>query len=189
MNDQKVYSLFSKGKTVGVFQFESSGMQEYLKKLNPTRIEDLIAMNALYRPGPMKNIPTFISRKEGSSPISYVHPSLEPILKETYGIIVYQEQVMQIGLDIGGLSLPESDEMRRAMGKKKKKLMATFKIKFIDGAAKKGIDKKIAIEIFDLLEKFAEYGFNKSHSAAYSIIAYQTAWLKTYYPSEFHAWL
>ena len=187
LNDQKVYSLFSKGKTVGVFQFESSGMQEYLKKLNPTRIEDLIAMNSLYRPGPMKNIPTFISRKEGSSPISYVHPSLEPILKETYGIIVYQEQVMQIGLDIGGLSLPESDEMRRAMGKKKKKLMATFKIKFIDGAAKKGIDKKIAIEIFDLLEKFAEYGFNKSHSAAYSIIAYQTAWLKTYYPSEFHA--
>ena len=120
LNDQKVYSLFSKGKTVGVFQFESSGMQEYLKKLNPTRIEDLIAMNSLYRPGPMKNIPTFISRKEGSSPISYVHPSLEPILKETYGIIVYQEQVMQIGLDIGGLSLPESDEMRRAMEKKKK---------------------------------------------------------------------
>ena len=187
LTDQKVYSLFSKGNTVGIFQFESSGMQEYLKKLKPTCIEDLIAMTSLYRPGPMKNIPTFIARKEGTSPISYIHSSLEPILKETYGIIVYQEQVMQIGLDVGGLSLPESDEMRRAMGKKKKKLMATFKIKFIEGATKKGIDKKIAIEIFDLLEKFAEYGFNKSHSTAYSVISYQTAWLKTYYPSEFHA--
>ena len=187
LEDQKVYSLFANGDTVGIFQFESSGMREYLKKLKPTCIEDLIAMTSLYRPGPMKNIPKFIARKEGVEPITYIHPSLEPILKETYGIIVYQEQVMQIGLDVGGLSLPESDEMRRAMGKKKKKLMATFKIKFIEGATKKGIDKKIAIEIFDLLEKFAEYGFNKSHSTAYSVISYQTAWLKTYYPSEFHA--
>ena len=187
LKDKKVYDLFSNGDTVGIFQFESSGMREYLKKLNPTCIEDLIAMTSLYRPGPMKNIPKFIARKEGTAPITYIHPSLEPILKETYGIIVYQEQVMQIGLDIGGLSLPESDEMRRAMGKKKKKLMATFKIKFIEGATKKNIDKKIAIEIFDLLEKFAEYGFNKSHSTAYSVISYQTAWLKTYYPSEFHA--
>ena len=187
LSDQKVYSLFSRGDTVGIFQFESSGMREYLKKLKPTCIEDLIAMTSLYRPGPMKNIPKFIARKEGSAPITYIHSSLEPILKETYGIIVYQEQVMQIGLDVGGLSLPESDEMRRAMGKKKKKLMGTFKIKFIEGATKKGIDKKIAIEIFDLLEKFAEYGFNKSHSTAYSVISYQTAWLKTYYPSEFHA--
>ena len=187
LNDQKVYELFAKGDTTGIFQFESNGMREYLKQLKPNCLEDLIAMNSLYRPGPMKNIPKFLARKQGVAPIKYIHPRLETILKETCGIIVYQEQVMQIGLEIGGLSLAESDEMRRAMGKKKKKLMATFKVKFVDGAVKKSVDKKIAIEIFDLLEKFAEYGFNKSHSTAYSVIAYQTAWLKTYYPSEFIA--
>ena len=187
LNDQSVYSLFSRGDTTGIFQFESNGMREYLKQLKPTCLEDLIAMNSLYRPGPMKNIPEFLARKQGVSPIKYIHPRLESILNETCGIIVYQEQVMQIGLEIGGLSLAESDEMRRAMGKKKKKLMATFKVKFVDGAVKKKVDKKTAIEIFDLLEKFAEYGFNKSHSTAYSVIAYQTAWLKTHYPSEFIA--
>ena len=187
LKDKSVYDLFIKGDTTGIFQFESNGMREYLKQLKPTCLEDLIAMNSLYRPGPMKNIPKFLARKQGISPIKYIHPRLETILNETCGIIVYQEQVMQIGLEVGGLSLAESDEMRRAMGKKKKKLMATFKVKFVEGAVKKNVDKKIAIEIFDLLEKFAEYGFNKSHSTAYSIIAYQTAWLKTYYPAEFIA--
>ena len=187
LNDSKVYDLFANGDTVGIFQFESTGMREYLKQLKPTCLEDLIAMTSLYRPGPMKNIPEFIARKQGVSRIKYIHPDMESILKETYGIIVYQEQVMQIGLEIGGLSLAESDEMRRAMGKKKKKLMATFKVKFVDGAVKKGLNKKIAVEIFDLLEKFAEYGFNKSHSTAYSVISYQTAWLKTHYAAEFIA--
>ena len=187
LNDLKVYELFSRGDTTGIFQFESNGMREYLKQLKPKCLEDLIAMNSLYRPGPMKNIPEFLARKQGASPIKYIHPLLEPILNETCGIIVYQEQVMQVGLEIGGLSLAESDEMRRAMGKKKKKLMATFKAKFVEGAINKDVKKKTAVEIFDLLEKFAEYGFNKSHSTAYSVIAYQTAWLKTYYPAEFIA--
>jgi len=185
--DSKVYQLFSNGNTIGVFQFESRGMRDYLKKLKPTCIEDLIAMNSLYRPGPMANIPEFLERKHNTKSINYLHPDLEPILKETYGIIVYQEQVMQIGSVIGGFTLAQSDEMRKAMGKKKKDLMATFKIDFIKGAELKGLSQELAIEIFDLLAKFAEYGFNKSHSAAYSVIAYQTAWLKTYYPAEFMA--
>ena len=185
--DEEVYKLFSSGNTIGIFQFESRGMRDYLKKLNPNSIEDLIAMNSLYRPGPMANIPEFIDRKNNNKTIKYLHPDLEPILKETYGIIVYQEQVMQIGSVIGGFTLAQSDEMRKAMGKKKKDLMATFKIDFIDGAKSKGLSQDLAIEIFDLLAKFAEYGFNKSHSAAYSVIAYQTAWLKTHYPAEFMA--
>ena len=187
LNDPKVYELFSNGNTVGIFQFESRGMRDYLKKLKPTTIEDLIAMNSLYRPGPMANIPEFIDRKNNKKEIKYLHPDLEPILKETYGIIVYQEQVMQIGSKIGGFTLAQSDEMRKAMGKKKKDLMATFKIDFIKGAEEKGLSQELSIEIFDLLAKFAEYGFNKSHSAAYSVIAYQTAWLKTHYTSEFMA--
>jgi len=187
LNDQKVFELFSLGKTIGVFQFESQGMREYLKKLKPTSIEDLIAMNALYRPGPMQNIPDFLSRKHGKAKITYLHSKLEPILKETYGIIVYQEQVMEICQEIGGFSLAQGDTIRRAMGKKKADLMMAFKVDFVDGAVKQKIDKKIATEIFELLEKFAEYGFNKSHSTAYALIAYQTAWLKTYYPSEFLA--
>ena len=185
--DSKVYKLFSNGNTIGIFQFESRGMRDYLKKLKPSCIEDLIAMNSLYRPGPMANIPEFLERKNNTKTIHYLHADLEPILKETYGIIVYQEQVMQIGSVIGGFTLAQSDEMRKAMGKKKKDLMATFKIDFIKGAESKGLSQELAIEIFDLLAKFAEYGFNKSHSAAYSIISYQTAWLKTYYPSEFMA--
>ena len=185
--DKKVYKLFSNGNTIGIFQFESRGMRDYLKKLNPSSIEDLIAMNSLYRPGPMANIPEFIERKNNNKTIEYLHPDLESILKETYGIIVYQEQVMQIGSKIGGFTLAQSDEMRKAMGKKKKNLMSTFKIDFIKGAEKKGLSQDLAIEIFDLLAKFAEYGFNKSHSAAYSVIAYQTAWLKTHYPAEFMA--
>ena len=155
--------------------------------LKPTCIGDLIAMNALYRPGPMANIPEFIARKNGSSKIDYIHPTLEPVLKETYGIIVYQEQVMQISQIIGGFTLAQGDMLRRAMGKKKAEIMAAFKVDFVDGAVKKSINKKLAVEIFDLLEKFAQYGFNKSHSTAYALVAYQTAWLKTHYPAEFMA--
>jgi len=185
LNDSQVFKLFSKGNTIGIFQFESSGMQEYLKQLKPSCIEDLIAMNALYRPGPMANIPEFIKRKHGKAKIDYMHPKLEPILKETNGIIVYQEQVMQISQEIGGFTLAQGDMMRRAMGKKKADLMATFKIDFVKGAVEQSIDKKVATKIFDLLEKFAQYGFNKSHSTAYALVAYQTAWLKAHYPAEF----
>ena len=185
LNDKKVYEIFAKGLTIGVFQFESSGMREFLKKLKPTAIEDLVAMNALYRPGPMSNIDDFISRKHGNKQIVYPHPLLESILKETNGIIVYQEQVMQIANEIAGFTLSEADIMRRAMGKKKKSLMDELSIKFIKGAEKRGIKKNKAEEIFALIEKFAKYGFNKSHSVAYAYIAYQTAWLKAYYPAEF----
>ena len=187
LDDKTVFNLFASGNTIGIFQFESSGMQEHLKNLKPTRFDDLIAMNSLYRPGPMQNIPEYIKRKHGKSQIRYLHPKLEDILKETFGIIVYQEQVMQIATAIGGFTLSQSDIMRRAMGKKKKRLMAGFKTDFVNGATAQKIDKKIAIEIFELLEKFAAYGFNKSHSAGYAMIAYQTAWLKTYYPAEYYA--
>ena len=185
LDDAKVYEIFAKGLTIGVFQFESSGMREFLKKLKPTVIEDLIAMNALYRPGPMKNIDDFISRKHGQQNIAYPHPLMEPILKETYGIIVYQEQVMQIAHEIAGFTLAEADIMRRAMGKKIKSLMDELSIKFVEGAESKKISKKKAENIFALIEKFAQYGFNKSHSTAYAYVAYQTAWLKTHYPAEF----
>ena len=185
MEEPEVYKLFANGLTIGVFQFESSGMREFLKKLKPTAIGDLIAMNALYRPGPMNNIDNFISRKQGNKKIEYPHPSLVPILEETYGIIVYQEQVMQIAHDIAGFSLSEADIMRRAMGKKDKKLMDELSLKFVSGAQKNEISKKKAEEIYALIEKFAQYGFNKSHSTAYAYIAYQTAWLKTYHAPEF----
>ena len=187
LDDKKVFELFASGNTIGVFQFESSGMQEHLKNLKPTQFNDLIAMNSLYRPGPMKNIPEYIKRKHGKAEIRYLHPKLESILNDTFGIIVYQEQVMQIATAIGGFTLSQSDTMRWAMGKKKKRLMAGFKTDFVDGAKAQGIDEKISIEIFELLEKFAEYGFNKSHSVAYAMIAYQTAWLKSYYPAEHYA--
>ena len=185
--DPKTLELFSKGQTVGVFQFESSGMQDYLRKLKPTSIHDLVAMNALYRPGPMENIPDFIDRKHGRKTIEYLHPKMEETLKETYGIIVYQEQVMKIASDVAGFSLAKADLMRRAMGKKDKTLMAEQKKEFAAGASANDIDKKTAAEIFDLIEKFASYGFNKSHSVAYSVLAYQTAYLKAHYPSEYMA--
>ena len=186
LKDVEVYkNIFADANTIGIFQFESEGMREYLSKFKPNCMEDIIALTALYRPGPMANIPEFINRREGKSKIKYIHSSLENILKETYGIIVYQEQVMQIASQIGGFTLAESDLMRRAMGKKKKNLMASFKVKFVEGAAKNKIVKKLAIEIFELLEKFAQYGFNKSHAVAYSVISYQTAWLKYHYPAEF----
>ncbi len=185
--DPKTFELFGKGHTVGVFQFESSGMQDWLRKLKPSTISDLVAMNALYRPGPMEMIGDFIRRKQGLQKIEYLHPQLEAVLKETYGIIVYQEQVMKIASEVAGFSLAKADIMRRAMGKKDKELMAKQKSEFIDGAVGKGFSKKIAGEIFDMIEKFASYGFNKSHSVAYSVLAYQTAYLKAHYPAEYMA--
>jgi DNA polymerase-3 subunit alpha len=185
--DQKTLELFTRGQTVALFQFESTGMQDYLRKLKPTSIHDLVAMNALYRPGPMENIPDFIDRKNGKQKISYLHPKLEPILRETYGVIVYQEQVIKIASEIGGLSLSQADLLRRAMGKKDKELMAKQKKEFVENAVTKNIERKIAAEIFDLIEKFASYGFNKSHSVAYSVLAYQTAYLKAHYPAEYMA--
>lgn len=187
-NDAKTFELFGKGQTVAVFQFESSGMQDWLRKLKPNSISDLTAMNALYRPGPMENIGDFIKRKHGQAKIEYLHPKMEPILKETYGVIVYQEQVMRIASEIGGFTLAKSDLMRRAMGKKDKKIMEELKSEFIDGAQRaSALSAKLAGEIFDLIEKFASYGFNKSHSVAYSVIAYQTAYLKAHYPQEYMA--
>ncbi len=186
-DDPKVYELFSNGQTVAVFQFESSKMQEYLKKLKPTSIDDIIAMNALYRPGPMDMIDDFIDRKLGKKPIEYLHPDMEKILRATYGVMVYQEQVMQIASEIAGFTLAQADMMRRAMGKKDLILMAKQKKLFVEGAEARGIDRKLAGEIFDQIDKFASYGFNKSHSAAYSVLAYQTAYLKKYYPAEFMA--
>ncbi|MFA7626118.1 MAG: DNA polymerase III subunit alpha, partial [Candidatus Kapaibacterium sp.] len=186
-HDKKTYDLISNGDTLGIFQFESGGMQEYLKQLKPHNLEELTAMNALYRPGPMANIPDFIERKHGRKPVEYLHPLMEKPLKATYGIIVYQEQVMQLVQLIGDFSLGQADILRRAMGKKQIAYMEKMKPLFISGAANKGISEKLALEIFDLIYKFADYGFNKSHSVAYSYIAFQTAWLKTHYTAEFLA--
>lgn len=186
-DDAKTFELFSHGQTVAVFQFESSGMQDWLRKLKPNSISDLVAMNALYRPGPMEMIGDFIQRKHGLQEIVYQHPKLEAVLKETYGVIVYQEQVMKIATEVAGFSLAKADIMRRAMGKKNKDEMAKLKSEFIDGAVALGTQKKVAAEIFDLIEKFASYGFNKSHSVAYSVVAYQTAYLKAHYPAEYMA--
>ncbi len=187
LDDEKTYQLFSKGQTTGVFQFESAPMREYLKQLHPTSLNDLAAMNALYRPGPMEFIDDFIDRKFGRKQVKYLHPILEPILKETYGVIVYQEQVIQIANKVGGMSLADADLLRRAMGKKDLLVMEEQKVVFVEGAVKNGVDKKIALEIFDTIFKFANYGFNKSHAVAYSYVAYQTAYLKAYYPAEFLA--
>lgn len=186
-DDKKTYELFGRGQTSAVFQFESAPMREYLKKLKATTINDLSAMNALYRPGPMEFIDDFISRKHGRKQIVYLHPVLEEILKETYGIIVYQEQVIQIANKVAGMSLAEADLLRRAMGKKDLKAMAEQKEKFTEGAVKNSINKKVAEEIFEAIDKFANYGFNKSHAVAYSIVAYQTAYLKAHYQEEFLA--
>lgn len=187
LDDEKTYQLLGEGKTVGVFQFESSGMQEYLRKLKPTNLNDLAVMNALYRPGPMEMIDDYIDRKHGRKPVEYIHPKLEPILKETFGIVVYQEQVMQIANQIAGFSLAKADLMRRAMGKKDKELMAKQRDEFIEGAVKNRVNRKTAEAIFDMLERFASYGFNKSHAVAYAYLAYQTAYLKAHYPAEFMA--
>lgn len=186
IDDIKTYELFQNGKTTGVFQFESSGMKRYLKLLKPTIIEDIIAMVALYRPGPMDWIPDFISGKHGRK-IKYFHPKLEPILKNTYGVAVYQEQVMQIARDLAGFTMGEADVLRKAMGKKIFELIKEQKIKFIDGCVTHGSTKEIAEKVFSFIEPFAGYGFNRSHAACYAIIGYQTAYLKAHYPAAFMA--
>jgi DNA polymerase III subunit alpha len=186
LNDAATYKLFADGKTEAVFQFESRGMQGMLRDARPTRLEDLIALNALYRPGPMDLIPSFVARKHGREDVEYPHPAVAEMLSETYGIMVYQEQVMQTAQILGGYSLGGADLLRRAMGKKKAEEMAEHREKFRAGAqATHGIPQGKADEIFDLMEKFAGYGFNKSHAAAYSLLAYHTGWLKVHYTAEF----
>lgn len=187
LDDSATYNLLQNAKTTGVFQLESSGMKRYLKQLKPTNLEDVIAMVALYRPGPMDWIPDFIDRKHGRKRIEYIHPKLETILKNTYGVAVYQEQVMQIAQSLAGFSLGGADMLRKAMGKKIPELIRKEKIKFIEGAVKNGVDKKIAEKIFSFIEPFAGYGFNRSHAACYALIGYQTAYLKAHYPTEFMA--
>ena len=185
--DQKVFDLLSSGKTVGLFQLESSGMKEALINMKPNMLEDIIALVALYRPGPMSNIPIYNDCKHGKREPDYLHPKLEKILKPTYGVIIYQEQVMQIAQTLSGFTAGEADLLRRAMGKKKRAELEKQKQRFIEGAYKNGINKETSAGIFLKIEPFAEYGFNKSHAAAYAVIAYQTAYLKTYYPHEFFA--
>lgn len=187
LDDRPAYQLMSEGKTVAVFQLESTGMQRMLKDAKPSVFEDIIALVALYRPGPMDLIPTFCARKHGREEVEYPHPLMKEVLEETYGIMVYQEQVMQVAQRLGGYSLGGADLLRRAMGKKKAEEMAKHRAIFAEGAAKNNIDPDKANEIFDLMEKFAGYGFNKSHAACYALLAYQTAWLKVHYPAEFTA--
>ncbi|MDD5309499.1 MAG: DNA polymerase III subunit alpha [Deltaproteobacteria bacterium] len=189
LDDEKVYRLISSGDTLGVFQLESRGFQELVRRLQPDCFEDIVAAVALYRPGPLEGgmVDQFVECKHGRMPIKHLHPRLEPILKETYGVIVYQEQVMQAAQILAGYSLGAADIMRRAMGKKKPEEMEKERLKFVSGAVQRGILAASATEIFDLIDKFAGYGFNKSHSAAYALITYQTAWLKAHYPVEFEA--
>ena len=187
LDDPKVFELFSNGHTVGIFQFESSGMQEYLKKLKPNCIEDLFAMNALYRPGPMSMINEYIDRKYGRQKIEYMHPDLEPILQGTYGIIVFQEQVMRIASELAGFTMGGADLLRRAISKKKRDEMDKQCSLFVHGCLKNQISELTALEIFSHMDDFGNYGFNKSHSACYSVLAYQTAYLKVYHPAEFMA--
>ncbi|MBU2580675.1 MAG: DNA polymerase III subunit alpha [Alphaproteobacteria bacterium] len=185
--DKKSYELLARADTVGVFQLESTGMRESLKRLRPDRFEDIIAMVALYRPGPMDNIPTYINRKHGEEPVDCLHPMLEGILSETYGVIIYQEQVIQIAQVMGGYTLGQADMLRRAMGKKDREEMARHEARFIEGAVERGVKKKDAGYIFELVNKFAGYGFNKSHAAAYALVSYHTAYMKANYLEEFIA--
>jgi len=187
LDDRKVYELLRQARTVAIFQFESRGMQGMLKDARPDRFEDIIALGALYRPGPMDLIPSYCRRKHGTEEIEYPDPRVEPVLKETYGIMVYQEQVMQMAQIVGGYSLGGADLLRRAMGKKKPEEMAKHRAIFREGAARNGVDEAKADAVFDTMEKFAGYGFNKSHAAAYALVSYQTAWLKAHYPAEFMA--
>ncbi|MBE6161455.1 MAG: DNA polymerase III subunit alpha [Firmicutes bacterium] len=187
LNDEKVLKLFHDGNTVGIFQFESEGMKNFLGKLKPSNFFDLVSALALFRPGPMDNIDSFIRRKYNREKIDYIHPDLEDILKETYGIIVYQEQIMQILVTIANYSFAEADNIRRAMSKKKKEIIDKEKNNFIKRAVNNGYDKNLAIKIYDLILKFANYGFNKSHSVSYALIGYQMAYLKTYFPGYFYA--
>lgn len=185
LDDEATYELFAQGRTIGVFQFDKPHTREYLKKLKPVSISELSVMNALNRPGPMQFIDEFIDRKHGKKPVNYIIPELEPILKETYGIIVYQEQVMKIAHEVIGYTLAKADLMRRAMGKKDEKLLAAERNEFISKGVEKGYDRKIIEKIFEEIYRFKDYGFNKSHSVAYAILAYQTAYLKAHYPLEF----
>ncbi|WP_049623836.1 DNA polymerase III subunit alpha [Frateuria defendens] len=187
IDDKPTYELLKRAQTVAVFQLESSGMQRMLKDAKPDRFGDIVALVALYRPGPMDLIPSFVARKHGKEEVEYPDPRVEPILKETYGIMVYQEQVMQMAQIVGGYSLGGADLLRRAMGKKKPEEMAKHRAMFREGAAQDGLTSDKADAIFDLMEKFAGYGFNKSHAAAYALVSYQTAWLKAHYPAEFMA--
>ncbi|OHA71171.1 MAG: DNA polymerase III subunit alpha [Candidatus Wildermuthbacteria bacterium RIFCSPHIGHO2_02_FULL_49_9] len=184
-DDPAVYKLFQDANSIGIFQVESEGMRRYLRELKPTEFEDIIAMIALYRPGPMELIPEYIARKHGRKKVEYLHPKLEPILKNTQGICIYQEELMQIARDLAGFSMAEADVLRKAVGKKIRILLLEQKEKLIEGMMKNGIDQKVANRLWEWVLPFARYGFNKSHSAAYATIAYQTAWLKTYYPVEF----
>ncbi|MEK7103879.1 MAG: DNA polymerase III subunit alpha [Patescibacteria group bacterium] len=186
-DDAKTFKLFQKAQTTSVFQLESSGIKRYLKELKPTSLEDIIAMVALYRPGPIQFIPDYIDRKMGKKPIEYMHPKLEPILQKTYGICIYQEQLMQIARDVAGFTLPEADTLRKAIGKKIPELLRAQKDKFVDGVVKNGSSKIIGERLWEWVLPFAQYGFNKSHSVAYAIIAYHTAYLKAHYPVEFMA--
>jgi DNA polymerase-3 subunit alpha len=184
-NDPEVFKTLAEGHTVSIFQLEGGGMTHYLKELRPTNFEDIIAIISLYRPGPMELIPSYIKRKNGQEKISYLHPKLEPILKNTYGIMLYQEQLMQVARDVAGFTMPEADTLRKAIGKKIKKLMMEQKGKFIKGVEKNTGSKSLGEELWELVEPFGAYGFNRSHAAAYAAIAYQTAYLKTHYPLEF----
>ena len=187
LDDNKTYELLGRGETIGVFQLESAGMRKALVEMRADRFEDIIALVALYRPGPMANIPTYCAVKLGEADADYIHPKIEPILKETFGVIIYQEQVMQIAQELSGYSLGEADVLRRAMGKKIKAEMDAQRDRFVRGAVERGVARAMADDIFDLLAKFADYGFNKSHAAAYALIAYQTAWFKANHPVEFIA--
>ncbi len=188
LDDPATFEMYKRADTIGTFQFESNGMRKYLQDLRPTTLDDLIAMNALFRPGPMEFIPNFINRKQGREKVEFPHPLLEPILRNTYGIMVYQEQIMQTAQIIAGFSLGKADILRRAMGKKKMDVMRSMGEEFVNGAKKlHDIPEDKAKEIFGIMEKFAQYGFNRSHSAAYALVAYQTAYLKTHYPAEYMA--
>ena len=187
LDDKKTYDLLARAEAVGIFQLESAGMRRALLDMRPDRFEDIIALVALYRPGPMANIPTYCARKHGTEPPNYIHPKLEPILRETFGVIIYQEQVMQAAQILAGFTLGEADLLRRAMGKKIRKEMKAQRERFVSGSVERGVERSQADAIFDLLERFAEYGFNKSHAAAYALVAYQTAYMKANYPVEFLA--
>jgi len=184
LDDKKTYRLLQKADTKGVFQLESGGMQTLLRRLGPTCFEDIIAIVALYRPGPLNSgmADDFIKRKRNPTLVEYQHPSLEPVLRDTLGVVVYQEQVMRISQIIAGFTMPEADKLRKAMGKKNMDIINDLEAKFLKGAEKNSINRKLAESLYDMIKKFGEYGFNKSHSAAYALVAYQTAYLKAHYP-------
>ena len=184
-NDSLVFKMLAQGDVVGVFQLESAGMSKVIKELNTSSLDDIISALALYRPGPMDIIPTFIKRKFGEEIVSYPHEDLRSILKETYGTIVYQEQIMQIAVKFAGYTLGRADILRRAVSKKKKDILEQERISFIESSMKKGYERRVAEEIYDYIVKFADYGFNKAHSVAYAKLAYQTAYLKCHYPTYY----